>query len=222
MSENEENGEQIKKSPDRLIRIEHSGLVEKEQFEKLKSERDELKSVLALSAEKAFRDEKSQVVSQYPENKRDEISELIGEDPSVLEQVKADLKLHGNPVKSRPVGKASLPIRQNQQEDFVQSAEKDDFQQYVDELYRKSRLSSNPSVRDEAEKQIEQLFNEYEKGMSENPDKPFKTVTVQCLQCGSILSGRDAELYSQRRILCPVCGFAGGVRGVRSPKGLPY
>ena len=181
MSENDlekEIGDAVKKA-DRTIEIKHTGIVDKKEFDQIKNERDELKSIVALSAEKQFRTEKDSVLEQYPESRRDEIAELIGEDPSVLEQVKADLKLHGVPSRKPVSGKASLPIRNPvSQEDFVQSSEnKDDFQKYVDELYQKARLSSNPAVRSEAESKIEKLFESYEKGMSENMDKPLKSTT---------------------------------------------
>lgn len=225
MSENEELEEEIQKgvkNADRVIEIKHTGIVDGKEFEKIKSERDELKSQLGLIAERAFRDEKEAVLEQYPESRRDEIDDLIGDNPDVLEQVKADLKLHGSQNRKAPSGKASLPIRQNQQEAFVPSPEKDDFQQYVDELYQKAKLSSNPAVRSEADSQIEKLFESYERGMSENLDKPFKTVTTQCLQCGAILSGNQAEAYASRRIACPYCGYGGGTKGVRNPKNLTW
>lgn len=227
MSNNEENGEleseiknAVKTTEKKVIEIKHSGIVDAKEFEKIKDERDTLKSQLGLIAEKSFRDEKEAVVSQYPEEKQDEISDLIGEDPDVLEQIKTDLKLHGSPIKQRPTGKAVL--RQTGDVPEVVQGQKDDYQEFIDSLYKKARLSANPEERNNAERQIEQLFESYEKGMQENPDKPFETHTTQCLKCGAILSGRDAKLYSARRINCPVCGYSGGTRGIRNPQNLSW
>lgn len=226
MSEKEENAEELEteiedavKSNKKIIEIKHSGIVDAEEFKKLKEERDNLKFVVALQAEKEFRAEKESVVSQYPESKQDEIEDLIGDDPSILEQCKRDLVLRGSQSVVRrkaPSGKAVL--RQNQEN--IPEVQGDEFKQYVDDLYKKAKLSTNPEERVNAERQIEQLFESYERGMQENPNAPFKTVTTQCLQCGAILSGRNAELYASRKIPCPYCNYAGGSKGVRNPKGL--
>jgi len=150
MSENEELEEEIehavKSKSDRVIEIKHSGLVDKKAFEKLREELEEKNQILALQAEKSFRDEKASVLEQVPEEKREEIENLIGENPDVLENLKATLILQDNqqPERGRkaPSGKASLPIRDSETETIVQSGQKNEYQLYVDDLYKRAKRQS--------------------------------------------------------------------------------
>lgn len=208
--------------PDKVIRIEHKFQKSKgfdesidkgiqEQLIEEKRKRLDYEKVIALQAEKSFQDEKNAVLEQYPEDKRDEIEDLIGDNPDVLEDVKRDLLLHGSQVpvrRHRPSGKAVLRDVDSNIETINQE---DEFRSYVDKLYKKARLSRDPIEKVEAEREISKLFNSYEQGMSEFKDRKVKFVVTQCLSCGSVITGSDAQRFVARKIPCPFCNYKGGL-----------
>ena len=202
----------------RVVEIRHTGLkdpkaIEKE-MEKLRNENEEFKNLIALEAMKSFEKDKEELVNQFPENRRTEISEHIGESVETLENVRTSLLLQSDNPRNSPVtkrapsGKAPLP-QINNDEPVKDGA--NPFRDYIANLYMTAKKSTNPVERDNAEKEIHKLFNEYEKSMFEHKSTEFKTTATQCLQCGVVLTGRDAELYASRKGKCSSCGYAGGI-----------
>ncbi len=237
MSENDENfgndfeNREPKKKADRTINIVHT-LKKKtdkelddsffnspeEEIRTLKKERDDYAQIVQLQAEKAFEEEKDAVVAQFPESEQEKISDLISDDPDKLEQVKTQLALNPPVIRqtsSRPRGKASIPSQRDNAEYDVQDG--NEYHEIVDDLYKTAKFDPNPMNREKANDQIDALFNEYEKGMFEHRHENVKFTATQCLRCGSILSGVDAERYVAGKG-CSVCGYKSGV--VRKPKHL--
>lgn len=187
---------------------------------KIKLERDSAQANLALIAQKAFEDEKNAVIESYPPHMQDKISEKIGDSPEILETIKLDLLLHGSqqPVRRRgkaPSGKASLLLKDDE---TIQSGQENEYHDYIDRLFKKAKLSRDPIEKSEAEREISKLFNEYELGMSEFKDKKVKFTVTQCISCGSVLTGSDAQAFVARKIPCPYCSYKGGI--VREPQHL--
>lgn len=225
-TEAEKRGDRIgDRMGDRTINIkhEHKGLHAEPLTKAEREELESLKTIVTLQAQKEFDAEKESILDEFEsEEKRKEIEEFIGEDPKKLEQIKASIILTKTvkPKTGRaPAGRAPI-LREGE---TTTTSGKDPMRAYVSDLYKKAKTDPNPDVRLQAERQIDALFREYEKGqqtpeaIATRRNLPLKgkrrmiegfSVT-QCFKCGSIISGRQADLYARRRIACPYCGYKG-------------
>lgn len=65
----------------------------KKQLKDIKKQKDDYEQIVKLQAEEAFKNEKAAVVAQFPEDKRQYWTDVIGDDPDILEDVKRILDL---------------------------------------------------------------------------------------------------------------------------------
>lgn len=74
----------------------------KKQLDAEKKKREDYEQIIALQAEKDFKNEKAAILAKIPEEKRESIEKMIGDDPEVLEDVKRDLLLRDVFVPAAP------------------------------------------------------------------------------------------------------------------------
>ncbi len=206
------------REPDRIVRIESVQVPSKEEFEKVKKQKEDYERIIALQAEKSFRDELSEFLSQVDDDeKREAIEKMIDNDPERLENAKMmtsilEQAIHagGGRVTGRrmPSGKASLP--QNN------SGFSDSYKEYVDTLYETLKDPSKSDLEKESANQmLDQLFGEMVKGLRVAKGKyghavPSYQVT-ECPNCRLLLTGERGEEIDY----CPRCGWQKYVKSAR-------
>lgn len=216
-SEEEENGEEVKKiivehkfrkissdgtaedfSPPRVI----EGEDDKTTEEKL-AERE---AQLQLLAQKAFEDEKEKILSQIPEEKREKAEAFIGDDPNKLEFLKYQLDLSEEDLGTEPVppkGKVKGLVRKPQSGSKTENP--------IESLYeiRKREAITPTELREQAiaDAKITELFNQLGQGLVDRPkDNPYRFTVAECAHCHTVLYGKHAENYA-RNGTCSQCGY---------------
>ncbi len=217
--ETTEDGKKKKKIADEVIELRHT--YEKpvatnesdleSQLAAEKKRREELELIVEVEATKHFEEEKNAFLNLIPdEEKRNEVSEKIGDDPEVLREYrkmasffstmlqKAGVRVTDNEGEEfTPSGRATLP---NQNQGSVA----ENYKEYVDELYDILKDPEKTTKEKKiADKKINDLFAEMVLGIkargSRNQDMPYLPPTASCPNCGAQLIG---DLES-----CPACGW---------------
>ena len=208
------------KDANKVIEIRHTGIPHQgaEEFEKLKKQKEDYERIIALQAEKDFRSELAEFLSQLDDDeKRDEIKAMIGEDPERLENAKIMSRILEQAIVSgggrvtgrrKPSGKASLPPKD--------TGLLDGYKAYVDTLYSTLRDPSKSDLEKEtANSMLDQLFFEMVKGLRVAKGKyghaiaPYQV--MECPNCQMLLTGERGEEIDY----CPSCGWQKYVKSAR-------
>jgi hypothetical protein len=206
------------REPDRLVRIESVQVPSQEEFEKVKKQKEEYERIIGLQAEKDFRNELDEFLSQVDnEDKKAQIRAMIDNDPDRLENAKMMTSIleqaimaGGGRVTGRraPSGKASLATNN--------SGISDDFKTYVDTLYATLRDPTKSDLEKESTNQmLDQLFGEMVKGLRVAKGKYGHATesyqVMECPNCRLLLTGQSGAEIDY----CPSCGWQKYVKGAR-------
>lgn len=188
-----------------------------DETEELKTKLQHREAQLAMLALKEFEKEKERVLELIPENKRDQADQYIGENPDRLQELQFKFGVLGEgegdgTEKVPPKGKAKGLLREPKGEKTTQLGKFQNPQlSSISELYkireREIRTTDDMKMKNVAENKVNELFNQMEDGLKAREDgSAYKFQVAECSQCGTVLFGREAELWASKGV-CSKCGY---------------
>ncbi len=245
----EENGK-TRKRADEVIELRHtyeqlekSGVTSEKvsksdleaELESEKKRREEAELVIEVIANKDYEQKKLNLLKNIPEDRREKISNFIGDEPEKLAQIQAGLLLSGQDIEDyydenvqpqkSPSGKAGMSpsmMSLNQQSQTRSPTYTNPTIQKFSDLYATLRDStSSAESKAEAEQLLDDAFVEIGKGLrSRSRNNPYSLpngVVSNCWRCGNVV---EMDLGTGKP--CPYCSHRFGIdKFPRNPKFQP-
>lgn len=148
--------------------------LEQDDVDELKKKVESYETIIEISAEKQFERDLDDVLEKVPENKREQIRDYVGTDPTKIDAVKAGLiltsqdddDLDDDEPERTPSGRATLPNPSNNNKGDT-----------IQDLYNiVSRKFVDPKLKAEAQNRLDKLWKGIETKHKRKFIKGFKMV----------------------------------------------